>query len=159
MNYCQEVIRTYFGENVIADCYLQQLGNGDGVLKYYFKDTWDVDGLILHPPMYTLGYYSEHKPYNVYCWFNESDKLVAYYFNIVDQTKLRSNVFEFRDLIVDVLVYPDLQFSILDEDEIPGNMDNGTADLIYNTKDYLINRLDKVIAEVERAIKPFSGQS
>lgn len=157
MSYCQEVKRTYFGKTVIADCHLQYLGNGDGVLKYYFKDTWNVDGLILQPPMYTLGYYSEKKPYNVYCWFTKSHKLIAYYFNIVDQTKLRPDVFEFRDLIVDVLVYPNLQFSVLDEDEIPQNIDLEVYDLIYRAKDYIIHNLDEVISEVEREIKPFSS--
>jgi len=159
MSYCQEVKRTYFGENVIADCYLKGLSKGNGVLKYYFDDIWNVDGLILQPPMYTLGYYSEKKPYNVYCWFTESHKLVAYYFNIVDRTKLSPDIFEFRDLIVDVLVYPDLQFNVLDEDEIPKSIDHEVYDLIYKTKDYITNNLDRVISEIEREIKPFSSHS
>lgn len=155
MKKCEEIKHTYFGERVIAHCYLCSLSEESGVLKYYFDDTWVVNGLILGPPMFTLAYYPDNKPYNVYCWFTDSNELIAYYFNIVDNTSLSPDLFSYQDLIVDLLVYPDLTYEVLDEDEIPENIDKETLDYINNAKSHILNNLSEVIHKVDQNIQPF----
>lgn len=155
MKKCKEIKHTYFGEEVTANCYLCDLTQGTGILKYYFEDTWVVNGLTLGPPMTTLAYYSDTKPYNVYCWFTEENEVIAYYFNIVENTSLSPDLFSYHDLIVDILVYPDLTYEVLDEDEIPKDINVNTLTYIEDTKSEIISNLSDIINKVNHHIKPF----
>lgn len=154
MKRCKEIKTKYFGEEVVAECFLAHLHDGEGVLKYYFDRTWNVNGLQLEAPMYTLAYYSEKKPYNVYCWLSPENEVIAYYFNIVRGTTLTTHVFSYADLIVDVLVYPDQSFVTLDEDELPEDMDEVTYALIYQVRNEIIDNLPNILIEVNGFIVP-----
>lgn len=68
---------------------------------------------------YTRASYWFDRPYNVYRWFDANHQLVAAYFNIVGTTSFTNNILSFEDKIIDVLVLPDGQTFVLDEDELP----------------------------------------
>ena len=86
--YCREVKYHYSGKVSRADCGLVHLSAGMAVLKYYFQNDWQVEGLELGPPMYTYAFYWEDCPYNLYLWYRADGKLDAAYFNVVDSVHL-----------------------------------------------------------------------
>ena len=104
---CREVKYHYSGKVSEAECGRVHLEEGMAVLKYYFCSKGKVEELHLGPPMYTYAFYWEDRPYNLYLWYRADGRLDAAYFNVVDSVKLSSGQVEYRDLIVDVLQYPD----------------------------------------------------
>jgi len=92
---------------------------GLGVLHYQFQQRWKVDELVLEPSMYTYAFYWSDRPCNLYLWYDKGGGYKGAYFNIVDQADLTSAQFAYRDLFVDLLVYPDGRQVFLDRHELP----------------------------------------
>lgn len=118
---CREVKFFYNGKSAEAECGLVHLESGLGVLEYYFDRRWRVDELVLGPPMYTHAFYWTDRPYNVYLWYDGEGSFTAAYFNIADQVKLSPKRMEYRDLYVDLLMYPDGRQVLLDKHELPAD--------------------------------------
>lgn len=79
---------------------------------------------------YTIAYYWLDRPYNLYFWRDQEGNYLASYFNIVKNTKFEEGMVTFEDLIIDVLVLPNGEYFILDEDELPEpheTFENGLA--------------------------------
>lgn len=68
---------------------------------------------------YTIAYYWMNQPYNLYFWRDNKGNYIGSYFNIVRNTKVTDKIVSFEDLIIDVLVLPEGESFILDEDELP----------------------------------------
>lgn len=119
---CKEVKYHYSGKVWHGDCGRVHLEQGMAVLKYYFLSEWKVEDLHLGPPMYTYAFYWEDRPYNLYLWYRADGSLDAAYFNVVDSVKLSRGQVEYRDLIVDVLLYPDGSRTVLDRHELTDDM-------------------------------------
>ena len=128
--HCREVKYHYSGKVTQADCGLVHLSAGMAVLKYYFQQEWQVEGLELGPPMYTYAFYWEDCPYNLYLWYRADGQLDAAYFNVVDSVHLSRGQVEYRDLIVDVLLYPDGTQSVLDRHELTEDIPAGLMEYI-----------------------------
>ncbi|MCF7915004.1 MAG: GNAT family N-acetyltransferase [Spirochaetaceae bacterium] len=128
--YCQEVKYHYSGKVSKADCGLVHLSAGMAVLKYYFQKDWQVEGLELGPPMYTYAFYWEDCPYNLYLWYRADGRLDAAYFNVVDSVHLSRGQVEYRDLIVDVLLYTDGTQTVLDRHELTEVIPDGLMEYI-----------------------------
>lgn len=82
----------------------------------------------------TYAYYWIDRPYNLYIWFRNQTYIGAYY-NIVGATTITADMVQFDDWIVDVLVLPNGQCFVLDEDELPCSLDqfeNGLAQQYLN---------------------------
>ncbi|MFP3326281.1 DUF402 domain-containing protein, partial [Planococcus sp. SIMBA_160] len=60
--------------------------------------------------------------YNLYFWRNDQGKELGSYFNIVGDTRFNGQLVMFEDLIVDLLVLPNGDFFVLDEDELPESL-------------------------------------
>lgn len=119
---CREVKYHYNGKVSEAECGRVFLEEGMAVMKYYFRTEWKVDELHLGPPMYTFAFYWEDSPYNLYLWYRADGSLDAAYFNVVDSVKLGRGQVEYRDLIVDVLLYPEGSWTVLDRHELTDDM-------------------------------------
>ncbi len=119
---CREIKYHYSGKVSEAECWRVHLEQGMAVLKYYFRTEWQVDELSLGPPMYTYAFYWEDRPYNLYLWYRADGSLDAAYFNVVDSVSAGRERVEYRDLIVDVLLYPDGTQTVLDRHELPDGM-------------------------------------
>ncbi len=128
--HCREVKYHYSGKVSEADCGLVHLSAGMAVLKYYFLDDWQVEGLALGPPMYTYAFYWEDRPYNLYLWYRADGRLDAAYFNVVDSVQMSRGQVEYRDLIVDVLLYPDGTQTVLDRHELTEDIPAGLIEYI-----------------------------
>ena len=83
------------------------------------------DPILLRADTLSLGYFREDRPYNAYHWVDTGLSSVALYFNISDRTHITADSVAWRDLTVDVLITPDARCRVLDEDELPVDIDAG----------------------------------
>ncbi|MFP3917470.1 DUF402 domain-containing protein [Lysinibacillus telephonicus] len=106
---------------------------------------------------YTIAYYWMDKPYNLYFWRDEKGNYIGAYFNIVKNTKSLDKIIEFEDLIIDVLVLPNGEYFILDEDELPEPLEqfeNGYVQKALNSLlDVISELIQNVKAETEMLLK------
>ena len=96
-----------------------------------------LEDVLLRKGTVSLGYFWQNRPYNVYHWIDAQQNTVALYFNIADGTHISEQAIEWRDLTVDVLITPDERCRVLDEDELPADIDAGLLAYIDQTRDEL----------------------
>lgn len=96
-----------------------------------------LEDLLLREGTVSLGYFWEDRPYNVYHWIDEQQDSVALYFNVADGTRITKQAIEWRDLTIDVLITPDGRCRVLDEHELPADIDVGLLAYIDQTRDEL----------------------
>jgi len=87
-------------------------------------DDIQLEDLLLPRGSISLGYFWQHKPFNLYHWVDDKGQTLALYFNICDNTRISEEQIGWRDLCVDVLLTPDLRCRVLDEDELPDDLDD-----------------------------------
>ncbi len=109
----------------------------DVVVIYRMPSDVQLEDLLLRKGTISLGYFWHDRPYNVYHWIDAQQDTVALYFNIADSTRISEQTIEWRDLAVDVLITPDGRCRVLDEDELPVDIDPGMLRYINRTRDEL----------------------
>ena len=94
------------------------------VLQYTLDRDWSVgDGVLTVPGgAVTIGHFWADRPYNVYHWL-VGGRTLAYYVNVSAPPRIAVEAVEWLDLAVDILVRPDATFLVLDEDELPPDLD------------------------------------
>ncbi len=106
-----------------------------------------LEDILLPAGSVSLGYFWEDRAYNVYHWIDEKHATRALYFNIADSTRISEDAIAWRDLSVDVLISPDGRCRVLDEDELPADIDPGLLAYIESARDELcrdpLSRLDE----------------
>jgi hypothetical protein len=66
----------------------------------------------------SFGHFWTDRPYNVYHWMDgTTGATIGYYVNLADSTRVDGDLLEWRDLAVDILIRPDGNVTVLDEDE------------------------------------------
>lgn len=109
---------------------------------------------------YTVAYYWEDRPYNLYYWRNHDGEYLGAYFNLVKNTKISSDIVSFQDLIVDILVFPNGEYYILDEDELPISLDLFEGGAVQSAINVLTATLFVILDEVkEEAASTYSHKS
>ena len=106
----------------------------------------------------SLGYFSEQHHYNAYHWVDDNGASLALYFNICDDTRITPGQVAWRDLTVDVLITPDLRCRVLDEDELPDDINPDLLGLINRTRDALVAAPDALLREYERRSRALLGE-
>lgn len=96
-----------------------------------------LEDVLLLKGSISLGYFWQDRRYNVYHWIDEQQNSVALYFNIADRTRITKQIIEWRDLTVDVLITPDGRCRVLDEHELPADLDTALLAYINQTRDEL----------------------
>jgi len=97
----------------------------------------ELEDVTLPRDSRSLGYFWQHKPYNAYHWVDDNGRTLALYFNISDQTRIGESEVAWRDLSVDVLITPDQRCRVLDEDELPDDLDDELLAYIESARDAL----------------------
>jgi predicted RNA-binding protein associated with RNAse of E/G family len=133
------------GDEVIFECELVALEDGFGILKYVLDQEWQVQGLTLRPGDVTYAFYWTDRPYNLYWWVKRDGQTVGYYFNLADSVSLSPHEFVWRDLIVDILVLPGGQVQVIDEDEVPDDLDEELKAFIASAKRQVLQNHPAVI--------------
>lgn len=54
-----------------------------------------------------------------------------------------------------MVVYPDLSFTILDDDQVSAGLEQSTFDCIEKSKTYIISHLKRAISSINEKILPF----
>jgi predicted RNA-binding protein associated with RNAse of E/G family len=116
---------------------LLSLEAGAAVLIYIMPADHVLEDLLLPAGTLSLGYFWEDRPYNAYHWVDDNGQTLALYFNICDNTRIDAQRIAWRDLAVDVLITPDQRCRVLDEDELPDDIDPDLLHRINATRDLL----------------------
>ena len=101
---------------------------------------------------FTLGYFWQDRPYNVYHWLDPDERTLAYYANIADRTAITATTIAWRDLVVDVLIRPNGSVEVLDEDELPADLPPPVARRIDHARAALVAGAAALAAEIEHAL-------
>jgi predicted RNA-binding protein associated with RNAse of E/G family len=117
------------------------------VIYYQMKQDYNLHGVDLKKGMISLGYFWPDRFYNLYHWVDAEGQSVALYFNVCDSTQLTENKVEWRDLVVDVLMTGSGPARVLDEDELPVEIDTDILQRINTTRDYLCKRKNDLVCE------------
>jgi len=163
------------GEEVVFDCDLLAIEESHAILRYVLDEGRWVDGLYLPPETTTLALYFAERNYNLYYWIAPADSArveladrrarssepepaageIAAYFNIVEPVTLSREEVAYRDLVVDVLVYPDLSARVLDEDELPAAIEPELRTIITNTRIELLKNRRSILQEARTLLSPY----
>jgi predicted RNA-binding protein associated with RNAse of E/G family len=110
---------------------------------------FQLEDLLLPRGTVSLGYFWETRPYNAYHWVDDNRNTLALYFNICDNTHISPERVAWRDLTVDILITPDLRCRVLDEDELPDDLDPDLLSRINATRDALCADPARLLQELE----------
>jgi len=147
----------YDSKFVDYKCWLLRDQNQSRVLFHIIKESFTMQfnqfNITIPVGSYRIAYYWKNRPYNLYFWRDKKGKYLASYFNIVKNTKFEERMVSFEDLIIDVLALPNGEYFILDENELPKELErfeNGTVKSALETLLKSINDvLSQTIAESE----------
>jgi hypothetical protein len=117
-----EVKRTLDGSVLTFPCVAVEVTPLRAVLVYRASGSRRIGDLDLPSGTITVAYYWADRPYNVYHWLSPAAVTLAWYFNISGPARIGGGRVEWEDLEVDVLVTPDLQARVLDEDRLPATL-------------------------------------
>ena len=110
-----------------------------------------VHGVDLPAGTVSIGHFWTDRFYNVYHWLDTDRATVGYYFNLADHTSWTDERLSWRDLTVDVLATPGGRLDVLDEDELPANLDGEAQAHIQAGKAAILGATAAVLAEIETA--------
>lgn len=161
---CNEVIERkirYDSTVVEHTCIQLKVKNKNVVLFHKVLNSFTMitneNKLTIPKGSYTLAYYWKDKPFNLYIWRDNNGNYLGSYFNIVKNTCITDKLVSFEDLIIDIMVFPNGNYFILDEDELPEPLDQFENGFVQQALNSLINSLDillsQTISETENIFK------
>ncbi len=145
-----EIKTTLAGERKTFACELLQATATDAVVIYRMPTDHQLEDILLRKGTLSLGYFWQDKPYNVYHWIDARLDTVALYFNVSDNTIISAESIAWRDLVVDILITPDGRCRVLDEDELPADIEPGLLHYIDHTRDQLCREPLSRLAEYDK---------
>jgi len=133
-------------------CQLLDAQGQQAVLFHKIEDTFTMragDGALTIPKgSYTTAYYWKDRPYNMYFWRDDQGKELGSYFNIVGNTSFNGQLVMFEDLIVDLLVLPNGDFFVLDEDELPESLVDFEQGSVHRALESVMASLENILDQV-----------
>lgn len=146
-----EVKRTLAGGEKRFECRLLAGSAGHAVVLWVSPQAMQVHGVELPAGTVSFGHFWADRPYNVYHWLDPARRTLGFYFNVCDRTRIEPGLLEWRDLVVDVLAVPGRPARVLDEDELPAELDVETRGRIEAGKAAILVDPIRVTAEIEAA--------
>ncbi len=146
MSICIEKKLTLSGKVYLFKCELLLLNSDLGVLKYVIAREHAIDGIKLQPGDITHALYWIDRPYTLYIWHLTGNRVI-HYFNIADSISLQPREFLWRDLAVDIVIDDGRHVRVLDEDELPDNLDPKLSRYIQNAKATILQEHTSIIQE------------
>ncbi|MDQ4075132.1 MAG: DUF402 domain-containing protein [Chloroflexota bacterium] len=151
-----EIKERLSGERLEYACQLLEQHPDRLVLRYDLAHSGEVAGVDLPAGSLCYAYYWINHPYNVYHWMNPAGETIAFYVNLSGPTIIGRDYVEWTDLVVDVLIIPDeklgYRVEVLDEDEIPRDLDHAT-------RQHIDDALDEVMRSWPSMVRAVSGHS
>ncbi|MCW4682853.1 DUF402 domain-containing protein [Bacillus pumilus] len=138
-------------------CQLLDVQGQQAVLFHKIEDTFTMragDGSLTIPKgSYTTAYYWKDRPYNIYFWRDDQGKELGSYFNIVGNTWFNGQLVMFEDLIVDLLVLPNGDFFVLDEDELPESLTDFEQGSVRRALEGVMASLESILDQVRADVE------
>jgi hypothetical protein len=150
LNSITEIKTTLLGERTTFACELLQATANDAVVVYRMPADHQLEDILLRKGTLSLGYFWQDRPYNTYHWIDAQQQTVALYFNVSDNTIISAEAIAWRDLMVDVLITPDGRCRVLDEDELPADINTELRHYIERTRDQLCRKPLSRLAEYDK---------
>lgn len=152
-----EIKRTLAGVEKRFHCTLLAGGPDRAVVLWIATEPMHVHGIELPAGTVSFGHFWADRHYNAYHWVDDARATIGFYFNICDRVSIRPDVIDWRDLIVDVLVTPGGRLQVLDEHELPAQLDPDVAEHIEIGKASILRAPAAVTAEIEAASRALFG--
>lgn len=152
-----EVKRTLDGREKRFSCRLLGGDARHAVVLWVSENPIHVHGVDLPAGTISFGHFWTDRPYNVYHWLDARGQTLGFYFNLCDGTRIEPGQIEWRDLVVDVLALPAGRLDVLDEDELPPDLDPALVRRIEAGKAAILDDPRAVMAEIaaaSRALAP-----
>jgi predicted RNA-binding protein associated with RNAse of E/G family len=146
-----EVKRTLAGVEKRFECRLLAGDARHAVVLWVSAAPMHVHGVDLPAGTVSFGHFWTDRPYNVYHWLDASGRTLGFYFNVCDGTRIHGDLLEWRDLVIDVLALPDGRLDVLDEDELPADLDPELRARIEAGKAAILGDPEAVMDEIEAA--------
>jgi predicted RNA-binding protein associated with RNAse of E/G family len=144
-----EVKRRLDGTESVFECEVALIEpSRRAVLIYVLRRPWSLPGVELRPGMVTYAHYWMDRAFNVYVWL-DGERTVAHYFNVGRCTEIGHDRVAWTDYAVDVLVAADGTTQVLDEDEVPRDLDPETRRAIDAASALILSDTAALVAEVE----------
>lgn len=143
-------------DSVIVEhsCMLLKAQNQNVVLFHKILDSFTMIAsqtkLTISKGSYTIAYYWGNRPYNLYIWRDNKGNYLGSYFNIVKNTYMTDNLLSFEDLIIDILILPNGDYFVLDEDELPEPLDQFENGSVQQTLNSLTDSIDILLSQIIR---------
>jgi len=144
-----EVKRTLDGREQRFLCRLVEGDQRQAVVLFVAPAAMHVHGIDLPAGTVTFAHFWTGRAYNVYHWLDARSGTIAFYFNLADRTVIEPARLEWRDLTVDVLATPAGRVDVLDEDELPHQLDAVTRAYIADGKRSILADPRGLMAEIE----------
>ena len=151
---CVETKSLLSGRVQSFPCDLVEFGGDSGIILYRIAKPATVGRAALFPGCLSYGLFSSAHPFVTYCWFTGDMKEIAWYVNVADSVTLTRDEFRWRDLVVDVIVYTDGAFDVLDEEELPPDLDGALLERIHVTTTSIILKREAIVAECRWRLRP-----
>ena len=149
---CTEFKETLRGDIRSYSCEMIRYSHSKAILRYILPEEITVGGLILPAATVTYAFYWPDKPFTLYKWYDPLGRKLADYFNIADRVKIGKHAVRWRDLVIDLMCLPDGSVLILDEDEIPADIDRKLKRRIMRAKENLLSDLTLEIDQTDHMI-------
>ncbi len=146
-----EIKRTLVGAEKRFECTLLAGDSDHAVVLWIAPGPMHVHGIDLPAGTVSFGHFWAERHYNAYHWLDAARETIGFYFNICDRVSIRPDVIDWRDLVVDVLATPAGRLDVLDEDELPAQLDAEVAAHIELGKASILRAPAAVTAEIEAA--------
>jgi predicted RNA-binding protein associated with RNAse of E/G family len=153
-----EIKTTLLGERKTFECELLQATTSDAVVVYRMPADHQLEDILLPKDTLSFGYFWQDRPYNAYHWIDAQQQTIALYFNVSDNTIISAESIAWRDLMVDVLITPDGRCRVLDEDELPTEINAELLHYIERTRDQLCHRPLSRLADYDKLTRLLINQ-
>ena len=123
---------------------------GHVIAIYRMPEELQLEDVLLPRGTVSYGYFWQDQPYNAYHWIDNDGQTLALYLNICDNTRMSPDRIEWRDLMVDILITPDRRCRVLDENELPDDLDTDLRAHIEITRDWLCAQPQQLLSDIEQ---------
>ncbi|MGC9364159.1 MAG: DUF402 domain-containing protein [Fidelibacterota bacterium] len=127
------------------------LNRNFGIIKYVLPKPQPVASLLLPKNTVTLAFYWRDRPYTLYRWYYQQRNL-GNYFNIADRIVLKETEFQWRDLVVDILIDENQTVEILDRNELPVGLSASLQRYIDSATEHITTNYMAIFQETDRIL-------
>lgn len=149
----REVKETLDGKTHTFECQYISGSPTEIAVLFEHSSAGQVEDVLLPPGTLSFGYFWADRKYNAYHWVDPSGSTLGVYFNICDSTSIETTEVRWRDLMVDVLLTPDGRCRVLDEHELPDDIDPFLLTMIHQVRDDIVHQRKHLLSDVEARTK------